>query len=68
MRTAVIPVRIYDLTRKRLDRVIERLAKIGWASIDVPRDHAPGIANVIDEALIDFEAKVEAAAKKRGSK
>ncbi|HEV3059649.1 MAG TPA: hypothetical protein VGY48_15470 [Vicinamibacterales bacterium] len=52
------PVRIYPETRKRLDKLIERISAIGWHSLGSNRDAAPGIANVIDEGLRLLEAKV----------
>jgi hypothetical protein len=57
-RTAITPVRIYPDTRKRLDKLIERLAGVGWQAIGSDRDAVPGIANVIDEGLRLLEAKV----------
>jgi hypothetical protein len=53
MRTAVTPVRIYASTRERLDSLIIRLARAGW-----DRKEVPGLASVIDEALIELEKKL----------
>lgn len=63
--TNTYPVRIYPGSRTRLDKLIERISVIGWSAIDARREAPPSIANVVDEALMLLEAKVQAAAVPR---